>query len=125
MTGREYKRRYRASHPEYCERERAQRAAYRAARNIIWRAELHELLSMLGCADCGGAAVHFHHVDSSIRHKNVSDMGDYSKRMRDAELRKCVPLCASCHAKRHHRSQNFGGVAPWSKRYPKAVQEDR
>lgn len=111
----EYKRRYRADHPEYCARERAQRVRYRAGRNKEWRAELHRMLSESGCIDCGGVAVHYHHVDPTTRHKNVSDMGDYSRAMRDAELAKCVPVCASCHAKRHDRRKNFRGVVPWSK----------
>ena len=127
MTESEYKRQYRASHPEYCERERAQRAAYRAARNVAWRAELHRMLANSGCADCGKEAVHLHHIDPATRHKNVSDMGDYSQSMRDAEIAKCVPLCASCHARRHNRSKNFGGAVPWSKKRVKvrSIQGDQ
>ncbi len=119
VTSAEYKRRFRAEHPEYCAREKKQRAAYRASRNVAWRAELREMLAKAGCLDCGGTAVHFHHVDPAQRHKNVSDMGDYSKAMRDAELAKCVPLCASCHAKRHGRVKNFRGITRWS------IQGDR
>lgn len=111
----EYHREYRATHPEYCERERVTRSRYRARRNVAWRAQLASKLVLAGCADCGGRAVHFHHVDPALRHKNVSDMGDYSAAMRDEELAKCVALCASCHAKRHNRAKNFRGITRWNK----------
>ena len=55
------------------------------------------------CSICGydrhPAALHFHHVDPSLKRMGVSAGGmSYSLEALRAEARKCVLLCSNCHA---------------------------
>jgi len=122
----EYRLAYRASHRDeirssgnaYYSAHREERRAY----NLAWRetnrdsilergakesAEFTEWLQILrtnnGCEDYGtheGRLEH-HHVDPSTKKFNVSEMYGYSREKIDAEIAKCVVLCAACHRKRH------------------------
>ena len=57
-----------------------------------------------GCIKCGfkiPAALQFHHVDPSTKEHNVSNMrrSSYIQWGRiKKEMRKCIVLCANCHA---------------------------
>ncbi len=58
------------------------------------------------CADCGEghpACIEFHHPNDDKTH-GVSKMvrNGYGRDRIREEIDKCVPLCANCHAKRHH-----------------------
>lgn len=58
------------------------------------------------CHDCGNSypdcCFDFHHLDSNSKDMNPSAVLRLSKERRDAELEKCVLLCANCHRIRHH-----------------------
>jgi len=58
------------------------------------------------CADCGQthspSAMDFHHIDSSTKSKGIAALVRQASRKRlEEEIRKCVLLCANCHALRH------------------------
>ena len=56
----------------------------------------------LGCQLCGykkhACALHFDHIDPSIKFKIISRMNNYSMEALKNEMRKCRVLCANCHA---------------------------
>ncbi len=62
---------------------------------------LRELMSERTCADCGGVPYHWHHVDPEQKYMDISHMHGCASETVEAELAKCVPLCRSCHQKRH------------------------
>lgn len=62
------------------------------------------------CQNCGydkcARALHFHHQDPSIKDGNISQMITSQKvkwELIQAELDKCILLCANCHAEEHDR----------------------
>lgn len=61
------------------------------------------------CHDCLGtyhpAVFEFHHLDPSQKDYEWSKLRLFSKPRRDAELAKCVMLCANCHRLRHALSR--------------------
>lgn len=75
-----------------------------------------KIVATLGgkCADCGYdkclAAMHVHHVDAVDKEFNLSGAHARSWASIEAELRKCVLLCANCHATRHH--DHMRGLCP-------------
>ena len=66
------------------------------------------------CVDCGYsgclAALHVHHIDSTGKDFNLSSAHARSWASIQAELQKCVLLCANCHAARHH--DHVRGLCP-------------
>ena len=57
------------------------------------------------CHDCGitypRQVYDFHHVDESTKLYDWRHMRQIAKEKREAELKKCVMLCANCHRIRH------------------------
>lgn len=60
------------------------------------------------CKFCGygkyQGALHFHHIDPSQKKFPISDAvssGKYSQEEVEAEIKKCVLVCANCHAEIH------------------------
>lgn len=69
------------------------------------RAYIRSLL--VECKDCGIAnplVLQFHHVDGSPENKRISQLANQGGTFKsvDAEVSKCVILCANCHILRHH-----------------------
>jgi hypothetical protein len=68
----------------------------------------------MGCADCGEkhpACLDFHHLDESQKGQTIARMVVRASPANiDAEIAKCVVLCANCHRKRHFNEQtgNYG-----------------
>ena len=69
-----------------------------------------EIKLSLSCDCCGynriPQAIEFHHVDSSTKIANVSDMVyhlGYSVKKILQEIAKCNPLCVLCHAEETHK----------------------
>ncbi|WKV17092.1 hypothetical protein [Salmonella phage PKM.Hi.22.6] len=58
------------------------------------------------CADCDGifhpAIYQFHHLDMTTKDKNPSALFGMKWERLQAELDKCVMLCANCHMLRHY-----------------------
>lgn len=114
---RERKRDYRARNAD---KERANRAAYyktsptagettRARCKARYKAGLeyvNAIKAKRGCADCGAtpddpSELHFHHADPSTKVASVADLLPRTRTTLDAEIAKCVVLCADCHRARH------------------------
>lgn len=54
------------------------------------------------CEHCGSIEnIHFHHVDKSTKIARVSKLTNRSRQTIQAEIDKCICLCASCHTKHH------------------------
>jgi len=55
-----------------------------------------------GCSQCGyrahAAALHFHHMDPRTKLHNVASMLTAPWERVEAEILKCVVICANCHA---------------------------
>lgn len=75
-----------------------------------------KIVDFLGgaCVDCGYdkcfAAMHVHHLDAARKEFNLSGAHARSWANIELELRKCVLLCANCHATRHH--DHVRGLCP-------------
>lgn len=58
------------------------------------------------CSKCGGtfhpSIYEFHHVDPTNKDQDPSKMMSRSKQKLQAELDKCILLCANCHRFEHH-----------------------
>ena len=61
----------------------------------------------LSCVDCGMTfsdrpeCCDFHHIHPDEKEKNLYELVRYSRKAAEAEIEKCVPLCANCHRTRH------------------------
>lgn len=79
-------------------------------RRFVLRAKIVEYLggccSRCGYAVCSGA-LHAHHVDSTEKDFNISGAHSRSWASVLAELKKCVLLCANCHAEVHHDCEKY------------------
>lgn len=86
-------------------------ACYNKQRWGRWRKRKIEAVDQLGgvCSKCGWApnapyeyaAMDFHHLDPSTKEKPLADLWLAKKEVREAELAKCVLLCANCHRIHH------------------------
>ena len=77
-------------------------------RRTYW---LNKYKERQGCCECGydenGIALQFHHLgDKSV---NISDARSSSLKTLFAEIRKCVIMCANCHAIETTRLQQARG----------------
>jgi len=76
----------------------------RANRN---RAFIKRYKGFLRCKDCNISfkreeyLCDFHHLKGDDKVSTVSQMPTYSLKMIKEEIRKCVPLCPTCHRRRH------------------------
>ncbi len=66
-----------------------------------------QIKSELRCADCGEnhpATLHFHHTNPKEKEFNIAEWAHSGKSIEalEREMRKCIVLCANCHAKRHY-----------------------
>ena len=61
-----------------------------------------------GCSSCGYSkctdALHFHHIVNENK-KQISKMSQYGLQTLKQELRKCVVMCANCHAEEHYNER--------------------
>ena len=75
-----------------------------------------KIVAWLGgkCIDCGFtgclAALHVHHLEANGKDFNLSGAHARSWASIEAELKKCVLVCANCHAARHH--DHVRGLCP-------------
>lgn len=65
-----------------------------------------ELRSKLACSQCGEdhpGVLDFHHLDPSTKEYNIGTIrqSGYSRERVEAEIAKCIVLCANCHRKLH------------------------
>ena len=100
---REYQKKYQA---KWHQDHKAARLAeiYRRKAEVYWY--IQDLKASLRCADCGfkhPAALQFHHRNKEEKVFNIGDAGrrKLSLERVKAEIKKCIVLCANCHAIRH------------------------
>lgn len=71
-------------------------------------ASLRDYKRTLKCSMCGQsfpdcpAVIEFHHLDGDDKFSGIGRMGTVSKARLEAEVAKCIPLCANCHRKVHY-----------------------
>ena len=65
----------------------------------------------MSCKICGynksNYAKHFHHLDKTNK-REVSQMNQYSLKEVKKEIKKCVLVCANCHAELHEKERGEG-----------------
>jgi hypothetical protein len=62
------------------------------------------------CVECGETDVrclHFDHIVSEEKHRNISSMMSYNWNTIQKEIDKCRVLCANCHCKRTSTQQGW------------------
>lgn len=87
----------------------AQRAWYentRLPQKRKMRARFEELTKDHKCVACGElekACIDYHHVDPTSKENTISSilLRSWCYEELEAELAKCIPLCANCHRKHH------------------------
>lgn len=94
-----------------------QRAYYQKVRKQQRYNKKLQLLQMMGgkCSKCGydkcTAALQFHHPDPSVKDFGIGDtFRSFDKLLKEAK--KCVVLCANCHAEVHFESLSSSGQDP-------------
>ncbi len=79
----------------------------RVKRNKVF---IKKVKSRYPCQICGynkcNDAKHFHHIKRGGKRK-VSGMKEYSIESIKEEIRKCIILCANCHAEIHEKERNI------------------
>ena len=67
------------------------------------------LLGSYKCSNCGynkcDSALHFHHLNPSEKLFQVSNMHSYAYDDIEKEIKKCILLCANCHAELHEAAR--------------------
>ena len=104
---REYQKNYQAQWHQDHKVERLARLAERKA-EVYWYVQ--DLKKTLRCESCGfkhPAALQFHHRNREEKLFIISSVMKmkYSLDKVDAEIRKCVVLCANCHAIHHWKER--------------------
>lgn len=69
-------------------------------------------LKLIGCSCCPEkepSCLQFHHLDSTSKEANVTDLLKYSRERLIKELNKCALVCANCHCKIHAGVINVTG----------------
>ena len=65
----------------------------------------------MSCKICGynksNYAKHFHHLDKNNK-REVSQMNQHSLKEVKKEIKKCVLVCANCHAELHEKERGEG-----------------
>jgi hypothetical protein len=86
---------------------------HRAYNRERYRRLRAEYVAQLGgkCVDCGTEEdLEFDHADASSKSVEVAKMLNYSKAVRDAEVKKCVLRCSSCHRRKSISAGDINSV---------------
>ena len=110
----EYQRNYQRS---WHQRHKAKRLARIYERKAATYEYVQEIKSQMCCADCGQrhpATLQFHHLNSEDKMFNVADAvrNGISLDTIKKEIKKCIVLCANCHAIRHYNIRNKKKTSP-------------
>ena len=107
---REYcKAHYQNNKPKYYQRNDKR---YEAVRNLVINLKLES-----GCTKCGYnrclTALHFHHLDSKTKDIGIALIArkGWSLERINAEIAKCILVCANCHAE-IHELEHTGFASP-------------
>lgn len=98
---------------EYYEANKAKEINRVKSRRELQVKTFQDLKSSLGCKLCGEnhvATLHFHHLDPSQKEIGLAlaIRRGWGVEKLQAEIDKCVVLCANCHAKEHYELSTFG-----------------
>ena len=104
----EYQRNYQRG---WHQRNKAKRLAKVYERKAAIYEYIQDIKSQLCCADCGErhpATLQFHHLNSEDKMFNIGDAvrDGISLDKIKQEIKKCIVLCANCHAIRHYNMRN-------------------
>jgi len=55
----------------------------------------------LFCGETEHCCLDFHHVDPTLKDKEISLLVSYSTKRLNEEIAKCVVICSNCHRKHH------------------------
>ena len=110
----EYQRNYQRS---WHQRHREKRLARMYARKAAIYEYVQNMKSQLRCIDCGQrhpATLQFHHLNSEDKVFNISDAARRGTSLDTIkkEIKKCIVLCANCHAIRHYNMRNKKKTSP-------------
>jgi len=97
---------YQKTHKEHIKNWRNNHKELLKSYNDIVSNWFAEFKKSIGCCICGynkcGAALDFHHSDSSNKKLSVTSYGLYSGNLKIlTELNKCILLCKNCHYEIH------------------------
>lgn len=73
-----------------------------------WLKEKKEQCSCEHCGEDDPIVLEFHHRDPATKEFNISDGIRYSIKRIEAEIEKCIVLCANCHRRLHHKLKTTG-----------------
>ncbi len=104
----EYQRNYQRG---WHQRNKAKRLAKVYERKAAIYEYIQDIKNQLCCADCGErhpATLQFHHLNSEDKMFNIGDAvrDGISLDKIKQEIKKCIVLCANCHAIRHYNMRN-------------------
>jgi hypothetical protein len=110
----EYQRNYQRG---WHQRHKAKRLARIYERKAATYEYVQDIKSQLCCADCGErhpATLQFHHLNSEDKMFNIADAvrNGISLDTIKKEIKKCIALCANCHAIRHFNMRNKKQTSP-------------
>ena len=126
----EYQRNYQRA---WYYRHKTKRLASAYERRAATYKYIQDFKNQSHCVDCGQshpATLHFHHLNSEDKLFNIGEAVDkgFSLTKIQAEIDKCIVLCANCHAIRHYnernQDKNSSGVAAWLEKYLPPDPED-
>jgi hypothetical protein len=104
----EYQRNYQRG---WYERHKTKRLAMIYDRKAAINEYIQDIRKELRCVDCGErhpATLYFHHLNSEDKMFNISEavQRGFSLDKIKKEIKKCIVLCANCHAIRHFKMRN-------------------
>lgn len=96
---RTYRRKWYASNKEYAR----QKAVDQRQRSLAWFREHKATLKCSRCPENHPATLDFHHEDPTAKEINIGTAVRqcWSVKRIEAEMAKCIVLCANCHRKLH------------------------
>jgi hypothetical protein len=68
-----------------------------------WWAELKKNTGCSRCPENHPVCIQFHHPNRDKEATISEKVNRWSRERILAEVRKCIPLCANCHIKEHHK----------------------
>lgn len=88
-------------------KERAALTQKRSHEKALQKLTAHK--ESIGCSVCGynkcGAALDWHHVDSTTKERRIQVRSYFSK-LGEEERSKCILLCSNCHRELHWKERN-------------------
>ena len=100
--------------PSTWKKTEARKAKDKKAHSLRMRKLIKRYKAMYGCVLCGYKkhpdAIHFDHIDPSIKSYEMSKMWSYSKNSIKKEMSKCRLLCANCHAEHTAKQREEGNT---------------